>query len=117
MDNDNSVSKYDRLRGGLVGVALFTKPTTIKHVQPITGKSETFVIETAHDHERGGDFIFIECIDETGVTRIALPPRGANAIASHRETLIARRRSIAGRRQARERMDRGEVPAFMRKKR
>ena len=46
-DQDYTVAKYDRLRGGLQGVALFTKPSTVKNVQTITGKSETFVIETA----------------------------------------------------------------------
>jgi hypothetical protein len=29
MDNDNTIQKYDRIRGGMEGVALFTKPSTI----------------------------------------------------------------------------------------
>lgn len=57
MDNDNTVAKYDRVRGGLEGVALFTKPSTVKNVQIITGKTETFVVETAR-HEELGDTIF-----------------------------------------------------------
>jgi hypothetical protein len=113
-DNDNTISKYDRLRGGVNG--LFTKPSTIKVVQEITSKTETFVVETGRDDERGGDFVFIECVDETGVTRLALPPRVANAIASQRESLTSRRRSLAGKRLAKERKDRGEVPGFMRGK-
>ena len=115
MDNDNTVSKYDRVRGGLEGVAMFTRPSTIKNVQIVTGKSETFVVETSR-HEELGDTIFIECMDEAGVTRLALPPRVANAIAAQRDSLTARRRSAAARAQAQAKKDRGELPGFMRKK-
>ena len=115
MNEDNSISKYDRLRGGLEGHALFTKASTIKNVQSITGKTETFVIETGRYDELGGDFIFIECIDENGTTRLALPPTVANIIASHRDRLTTRRRRITGKRLAKERMDRGELPGFLRK--
>lgn len=112
---DNSVSKYDRVRGGLEGVALFTKPSTIKNVQIITGKTETFVIETAR-HEEIGDTIFIECMDDSGVTRLALPPKVANAIAAQRDSLTARRRSRAAKAAATARKERGEVLGFLRKK-
>lgn len=115
MPDDNQISKYDRLRGNLQDVALFTKPSTIKNVQQLTGKAETFVVETCR-HEELGDFIFIECVDETGVTRLALPPRVANVIGSQRDSLTTRRRKIAGRRQAKARKDRGELPGFMRGK-
>jgi hypothetical protein len=115
-DENNSISKYDRLRGGLEGVALFTKPSTIKNVQTITGKTETFVIETGRYDELGGDFIFVECIDETGTTRVALPPKVANVIASQRDSLTARRRSAASKRIAQARKERGELPGFMKGK-
>lgn len=114
--NDNQISKYDRLRGSLHEVALFTKPSTIKNVQNLTGESETFVVETARYDELGGDYIFVECVDKGGVVRLALPPKVANAIASQRESLTSRRRSITAKRVARERMDRGELPGFMRGK-
>ena len=110
-----TVSKYDRIRGGLHGVALFTKPSTIRSVQAITGKSESFIIETAR-HEELGDTIFIEAVDENGVVRIALPPKAAAVIASQRDSLTARRRSAAGRRVAAERAERGELPGFMKGK-
>lgn len=116
MDQDYTISKYDRLRGSLAGHALFTKPSTIKHVQNITGKTETFVVETGRYDEMGGDFVFIECVDETGVTRLCLPPKVCNAIASHRDSLTTKRRSITGKRLAKERKDRGELPGFMRGK-
>jgi hypothetical protein len=116
MSNDNTVSKYDRVRGGLEGIALFTKPSTIKNVQDITGKAETFVVETAR-HEEVGDTIFVECMDELGVTRIALPPRVAKVIAAQRESLTARRRSRAAKTLAKARKDAGIVPGFLRKRR
>jgi hypothetical protein len=111
-----SISKFDRIRGGLEGVALFTKASTIQHVQQLTGKAETFVVRTARCEDMGGDFILIECIDDGGVTRIALPPRVANAVASQRDALTARRRSAAAKRVAADRKARGEVPGFMRKR-
>jgi hypothetical protein len=107
--NNDTVQKYDRVRGGLEGVALFTKPSTVKNVQIITGKSETFVVETAR-HEELGDTIFIECMDEAGVTRLALPPRVANAIAAQRDSLTSRRRSRAAKAKAKARKDAGIVP-------
>lgn len=115
MSEENSISKYDRLRGGLKDVALFTKPSTVRTIQNLTGRAETFVVETAR-YEEEGDYIFVECVDEAGVTRLALPPRVANAIASQRDSLTARRRSIAAKRQARERQERGELPGFLRRK-
>jgi hypothetical protein len=84
-------------------------------VQAITGKSETFVVETAR-FEDEGDTIFIEALDENGLTRLALPPKVAALIASQRDSLTARRRSKAAQRIAQERKDRGELPGFMRKK-
>jgi hypothetical protein len=116
MDNDNTVAKYDRIRGGLEGVALFTKPSTIKNVQVVTGKAETFVVETAR-HEELGDTIFVECMDENGVTRLALPPRVAKAIAAQRDSLTARRRSRSAKAVAAARKERGELPGFMQKRR
>jgi hypothetical protein len=101
--------------GGLQGVALFTKPTTVKNVQLLTGKTETFVFQTAR-HNELGDHIFIECMDDSGVIRLALPPKVANALASQRDSLTVRRRSIASKAIARSRMERGEVPGFTRKK-
>jgi hypothetical protein len=115
MSDDNTVAKYDRVRGGLEGVALFTKPSTVKNVQIITGKAETFVVETAR-HGELGDTIFIECMDENGVTRLALPPRVASTIARQRDALTSRSRSNAAREIAQARKDRGELPGFMRKK-
>jgi hypothetical protein len=119
MEEQQTISKYDRLRAMVrdINGAISTKPSTIQHVQSLTGRAETFVVTTARAEEQGGDFVFIECIDENQhVVRLALPPKVANAIASQRDALSKRRRSAAGKRQAAERKARGEVPGFMRKK-
>lgn len=99
MPDEATISKFDRLRGSMHNVALFTKPSTIKNVQTITGESETFVIESCR-FENEGDYVFIECVDKNGVTRIALPPKVADVIASQRDALTARRRSRAAKRRA-----------------
>lgn len=112
--NDRTVAIYDRVRGGLEGVAMFTKPSTIKNVQIITGKAETFIVETAR-HSELGDTIFVECMNDDGLVRLALPPRVANAIARQRDSLTSRTRSKAAKLIAQERKDRGELPGFMKK--
>jgi len=98
----------------LLDVSIHTKPSTVKIVQPITGRAETFIIQTAR-HEANGDYIFIECADEDGLVRLVLPPKVANAIASQRESLTKRRRSIASRNAMATRIAGGEVISFKRK--
>ena len=88
--SDNTVSKYDRLYGGLRDVSLFTKPSTTKLVQSLTGQSETYVVQTCR-HDENGDYIFIERLDENGVVRLAIPPKVAALIASQRDALTKRR--------------------------
>jgi hypothetical protein len=110
-----SLSKYDRLYGGLHDVGLSSKPSTVKNVQTITGKSETFVVQTIRHHEYG-DHIFIECMDESGVIRLALPPKVSNLIASQREALTKRRRSISSKTAIKARIAAGEVFGFAKKK-
>jgi hypothetical protein len=112
---DNQVHKYDRMYGNLIDVSLATKPSTVKVVQPLTGRAETFIIQTLR-HADNGDFVFIECADEHGLVRLALPPKVANAIASQRESLTKRRRSIASRTTMRNRMAAGEVISFKKRK-
>lgn len=112
MDNDNQVSKYDRIRGQLSDVALFTKQSTVRQMEKITGRAETYLIETGRHED--GDYIFVEFVDDKqAVTRLVLPPRAANIIASQRDSLTARRRSIASKALAKARKDAGIVPGFM----
>jgi hypothetical protein len=116
-ENDNTIKKYDKLYGSLQSDnnTVTTKPSTVRNVL-FTGETETFVIQTARNDERGGDHIFIECMDANGVIRICLPPKVANAAASQRDSLTTKRRSIAGKVRAQAMKDRGELPGFMRKK-
>jgi hypothetical protein len=112
---DNQVHKYDRMYGSLIDVSLHTKPSTVKVHQPVTGRAETFIVQTAR-HEDNGDYIFVECADESGLVRLVLPPKVANAIAAQRESLTKRRRSIAGRSAMKARMASGEVINFKKRK-
>lgn len=105
------ISKFDRIYGGLQDVSLSTKPSTVKHVQPVTGKSETFIIQTFR-HAELGDFVFIEHIDEGGVVRIALPPKVGNLIVSQKDSLSKTNRSRTSRRVMEERMANGWKPTF-----
>ena len=112
---DNQINKYDRMYGSLIDVSIATKPSTVKVVQPLTGRAETFIVQTLR-HEANGDYIFIECADESGLVRLALPPKVASAIAAQRESLTKRRRSMASRIAMRNRMDNGEVIGFKKRK-
>jgi len=109
-----TISKFDRIYGGLQDVSLSVKASTVKYVQPITGKSESFIVQTLR-HPELGDFIFIEHIDEEGVTRTALPPKVCNLIASQKESLTKTNRSRTSKRIMRERMDAGWKPNFAKK--
>jgi len=106
-----TIDKYDRLYGGLLDVSLSTKLTTIKNTEVLTGRTRTFVVQTLRNPEMG-DYIFVECLDETGLTRLALPPKVADAIASQREALTKRRRSIASKTTMANRMAGGWKPSF-----
>lgn len=116
MSEEKQVKEYDRLRAGLQGVALFSKPTTIKKVESVTGRSSTFIVETAL-HDELGYFVFVELADEDGLTRMMLPPKVGNAIVAHRDSLSKRRRRATGKRLAAERKAKGILPGFLKKKR
>ena len=111
---ENTVHKYDRKYGNLLNVSLATKPSTIKLVEPLTGRSETFIIQTLRFE--GENYIFVECADEEGLTRLVLPPKVARAIASQDGALSKKSRSNASKQVMAERMARGEVLGFQKKK-
>lgn len=114
--NDQTISKFDRIRGGLQDVALWTRPSTIQNIETITGKSETFIVQTCRFEDKG-DHIFIQLVDDAGVIRIVLPPKVVRAIHSQDGSLTDTRRSAAASRTAQDRKDRGEVPGFMKSNR
>jgi hypothetical protein len=108
-----TVSKFDRAVAGLQGGNnLAAKPATIEHTDPIVGESETFIVQTIRDQQ--GDHVVIKFVDKEGVMRLILPPKVVNTIVRQRDALTARGRSNNARATAKARMERGEMPGFMR---
>jgi hypothetical protein len=114
MTTENTVHKYDRKYGNLLDVSLKTKPSTIKIIEPLTGRTETFILQTLR-HE-GGNYTFIELADEEGLTRIVLPPKVSRVLLGQNEALTKQSRSRASKNAMRERIARGEVISFQKKK-
>ena len=108
-----TISKFDRAVAGLQGGNnLAAKATTIEHVDPIVGEAETFIVQTIRDQQ--GDHVVIKFVDKSGVMRLILPPKVVSTIVRQRDALTARGRSNNARATAKARMERGEVPGFMR---
>jgi len=110
---DNQIGKFDRRYAAMHDTGMMTKPSTIKVVEPLTGRTETYIVQTARDER--GDTVFVEVGDETGFHRFALPPRVTATISAQRDALTARRRSNASKETMRKRMQNGEVPGFMKR--
>lgn len=112
-----TIDKFDRLLGALHELpdVTQTKATTVNHVVPILGATQTFIVQTLRQREVG-DHIFLVYVDDNGSTRIAIPPPVADAIARQRESLTTKVRKRIGKEQAQARKARGEVPAFMKAK-
>ena len=110
MENELNISKFDATRRKMRDVALFCKPSTIKNIDEMTGKTETFIIETAHQADLG-NYVFLERFDDNPPVRIVIPPKVANIIASQREALSSRKRSISSRKVMAERIAAGHDPA------
>jgi hypothetical protein len=114
MDQDHSITKYDRTYGGWRDVSLYTKPSTIQSVD-LTGRAETFIVQTMR-HEEKGDHVIVKFVDKEGVKRLILPPKVTGTIVRQRDALTARSRSNTAKATAKARKDRGELPGFMKKK-
>lgn len=114
MNNDSTVSKYDRQRGALEGIGLASRPSTVREVQQITGKATTYVVECVK-HDELGVFAFVEMVDEAGVTRMVLTPKVVAALNRQQDALTAKSRSIAGKARAAADKAAGVQPGFMRK--
>lgn len=110
-----TIDKFDRAVGGLLaGNNLHTKATTIEEVNKITGEAETFIVQTIRDED--GDHVVLKFMDKNGNKRLILPPKAVNTIVRQRDALTTRSRSNSSKAVAKERMLRGEVPGFMRKR-
>lgn len=92
-----------------------TKATTVRVVPPLgVGGSQTFIVQTYRQAERG-DTIFLEVGSNTGMLRIAIPPKVAATIARQRDALTTKTRSKAARAVAQDRKAQGIQPAFLKK--
>jgi hypothetical protein len=93
-----------------------SKPTTIRTVPTLgIGGSQVFIVQTIRQRERG-DTLFVEVMGQSGAVRLALPPEVTAAIARQRDALTDKARSRAATAVAADRKARGEVPAFLRKR-
>src|SRR3954469_21075322 len=109
----DTIGTYDRLIGALHGLpdVIASRPSTIRTLSPLIGKSQTFIVQTYRQRDQG-DTIFIEAVSGEGSFRLAIPPKVSEAIARQRDALTGKARSKAAKAQAQDRKDRGEVPGF-----
>ena len=115
---------FDRALGALVGIpgVLSTKPATVRAVTPMIGASQTFIIQSFRQRDSDDEnavskfIVFVEYVDETGSTRLVLPPDVTNVIARQRDALTDRARSRTAKAVAADRKARGIQPGFMKKK-
>lgn len=108
---------FDKMLGGLHGRpdVVGTKATTVRTVTPMIGEAQTFIVQTYREHEEG-DTIFLEHVSNTGSYRLVIPPKVADTIARQRDALTTKVRRRTAKAVAADRMARGEVPGFLRKK-
>lgn len=109
--SDHMPDPYDRLLGSLDGLpdVLHVKPSTIRTIQPLIGASETWIVQTYRQANRG-DVVFLERVGREGSLRIALPAKVSDAIARQRDSLTKRARSKAAKAGAELRKEKGVVP-------
>jgi len=113
------VDPFDRTIGLLHGLpdVTVTKTSVTRVVPPFgVGGTQLYVVQTYRQKEQG-DTIFLEHVSETGTVRLVIPPQVSAVIARQREQLTAKTRSKAAKAVARERKERGEIPAFLKSKR
>lgn len=113
----NGKNRFDRALGALFGLpdVLSTPPTTIRATLPMVGMAQTFIVQTYRQREQG-DTIFLEHVDETGSTRLVIPPAVTRVIARQREALTGRSRRKAAQAAADDRKAKGIKPAFLKGK-
>lgn len=114
MPDETRIDDFDRQLGQLEGLpdTLHTRPSTIRTTVPLIGSSQTFILQTVRQAERG-DTVFLEYVDRSGSTRIVLPPAVTAAIARQRDTLTDKSRSKAAKALAADRKARGIQPGFL----
>jgi hypothetical protein len=112
-----TIDKFDRMFGSLGDRpdVTETKPSTVVNHSAIVGATQTFIIQTMRERDKG-DYIFVQYVDDMTSVRIFLPPAAADAIARQREALTTKVRKRIGKESAAARKARGELPAFMKGK-
>lgn len=114
----NLPDAYDRQLGALHGLpdVVHTAVSTVRTVPPLgVGGTQVFVVQTYRQRDRG-DSIFLEVVGGTGTVRLVIPPAVSAVIARQRDALTAKTRSRAAKATAADRLARGIVPAFKRRK-
>lgn len=120
-----TLTAYDRTYGEMRDLCMRSglKPATVQFVDGV-GRAKTFIVEVLRHEKEGehvGDYIFVQAIDDKqAVTRLALPPAVVKAITAQIRKLDKRseqrakeRRSQIAKDQAKARMERGQMPAFL----
>lgn len=117
MSDVQSGDLFDRLLGSLHGLPdlSYVKPSTVQTISPLVGCTQLFIVQTYRQKD-SGDTIFLQAVSKEGTVRLALPPAVADAIARQREALTGKSRSRAAAENMKQRMARGEVPGFQRKR-
>lgn len=114
MSDDNRKAlgdEFDRAIRALDGLpdVIRTKASTVRAITPLLSLSQTFIIQTFRQREKG-DTIFIEYIGAEGSFRLALPAVVADTIARQRDALTGKSRSKAARQTAADRKAAGVTP-------
>jgi hypothetical protein len=106
--------EFDRTIRSLTGLpdVLHTKASTVRALTPVLNLSQTFIIQTYRQRDKG-DTVFIEYIGAEGGFRLALPPVVADTIARQRDALTDKSRGKAAKQVAADRKALGIVPGFL----
>lgn len=112
-----TTDKFDRMLGGLLNLpdVTSTKPSTVVALLPLIGQAQTYILQTLRQRDKG-DTIFVQYVDDQGAVRLVIPPAAAETIARQRDALTTKTRKRAAREQAQARKARGDVPAFLKRK-
>jgi len=105
---------FDKLLGSVHGLPdiTSTKPSTVQAISPLLGCTQMFIVQTYRQKDLG-DTIFLQAVSKEGTVRLALPSAVADAIARQRDSLTGKSRSRAAQENMKRRMERGEVPSFV----
>jgi len=114
---DVTYDLFDKLLGSMHGLPdiTSTKPSTVQAISPLLGCTQMFIVQT-YRQTASGDTIFLQAVSKEGTVRLALPPQVADAIARQRDALTGKSRSKAAKANMEARMQRGEVPGFIKRK-